>query len=315
MSKFRLVDFSCAHSGPNLECGPENTPLILMESTPTISISQMRTRRHRDVKCFFVLFCFPTHTGHCSQENRSPQWTGHLSSKVPITLLFNSCFPCQQPPESAITVPFSSLKGRMKWLWLPNVCSDSEKMSWSTRLKLLTCICAHPCTHPCIHSSTRTPVACWVDSHFCFRILHQAMCPAMLPGSFILSVFSAPPRKKIYSKPSLSAPCSPVSVFLLHLEGPSGCVPSCPLSCCFEASPPPACLPLLTSGVMRVPRASPCQGLTKLEMPIHCLELPLTLPHWTSLDFINSRHQLEKWGVSRIPFSRSPRFVKIKPLK
>lgn len=160
-----------------------------MEGTPTIPTSQMRNRRHRDTKCF--LFCFPTHTGHCSQENRSPPWTEHLISEVPITLLVNYCFPCQQPPESTITVAFSSLTGRMKGFWLPNVRCVSEKMWWSTRPKLLTCICAHPCSHPCTHSRTRTrtPVAYWVDSHFCFRILHQAMCPAMLSRFLYLECF------------------------------------------------------------------------------------------------------------------------------
>lgn len=91
------------------------------------------------------------------------------AQKVSIALLINSRLPCQQPSESTLTVPCSSSRWIMKWFWLPDACD--------------------------VLSPVLSPASgLWAQP--------RGPCP------FTLSKSLAPPRTT-YSKPPLSASCSP----------------------------------------------------------------------------------------------------------
>lgn len=155
---------------PNPESGAGNAlspPLILMDSTPTISTSQMRDMRHGDVLVFFS-----SHTACVTRSVQHPapqrNWglpvnkPSPIAQRVPIALVVNSFFPSQQAPESSVTVPFRSPRWIIKSLWLPNTCYVSEKGVWREQLKLPKCICAHlhTPTYTLMHMHT---ITCWVN--------------------------------------------------------------------------------------------------------------------------------------------------------
>lgn len=68
------------------------------------------------------------------------------------------------------------------------------------------------------------------------------------------------PPHTTYSKPPLSAHCSPVSL-LRPVQGTSSPGAFWSSGCCFETSPPPGSPPLLITEIMCVPWPSPLRGL------------------------------------------------------
>lgn len=183
-----------------------------------------------------------------------PRWTGRLSPES--ALLVNSCFPSPKPPESATAVPFSSLKGL--WNGVAAWCLVvSETPAWSLRLTSLMCTCAHihvtlRCTHTCalggfppVSESCIGPWAltCCLYS-FTWNALFGSSQDSRRQASWVCS-----------SQPCLRAPVAPgrssrIRAFLSS-------------SCCFEASPLPGSLPLLITGMMCEPWASPLLRLVQ----------------------------------------------------
>ena len=258
----------------------------------------MRITRLGDVKCFFPRII----AARCSLGKlKFLQWTGCLSLEG--AFLVNFCFSSPKSPESTTAMSFKMLR-------VGDVNCLMPACLWNTSVELETNVAnVHLCTHPC-HTCASTRVH-WVDSHL-------FLSPALGCGPWhavripLRWTFFLVPLKTIYSKPPCSADSRSASMPLLVLRRSSWTHTFSFSSCCFEAPPPPRSLLLLiTRMVMWALSFTPVGAWPNWKL----IFISLILPHWTSPDFINSCHQLEKWGVSRMPFSKNSGFVQIGPLK